>query len=739
MRKLTLWMLSILMIASLFLACTEPVPDNDNTEPAAEPIPVIVPDPVNPTEKPAASTEEPASEDIPEAEIPALSEYALKVFSKATGSLLGAEYIPVAYLDRQSMSGTIHTFLAREKAVAPEAKETFALLYIYEETDGDIRIIDICRTNIETEMDDEGAAYEQAEDPTLSDELKKGCEDALSEIGSADLIPLALCGTKIASGLEFLIIARSTSSDPNGETGYTFLYLNRSNGGRFSIRNMIDLEHAAGLPEESEIPTAVPETPAPTPSPSPDPTEVPTATPLPMPVLLSATNEVNGVEVKWEKVKGAVLYKVFRKEVGGSWQGLGNTADTVFTDKTAKSGTTYIYTVRCLSLDGKSYASSYDSAGVTTTYIAAPVLSSATSTADGVLVKWQKVTGAKLYRVFRKEGNGSWKKVGDTTGVSYTDKSVKSGVTYTYTVRCMTADGSSFAGACDPRGITVTHSLLPTPTPTKTPTPKPTATPKPTKTPTPKPTATPKPTKTPTPKPTATPKPTKTPTPKPTKTPTPKPTATPTQKPTKTPTPKPTATPTPKPTKTPTPKPTATPKAGAWKKPSSPKVTSKITKLFKNVTTLGVSYTPVAFIASQQVSGTNYAVLCETVSSSSGSQSVYSLVILYEDNSGKASISDVISSDVRTYTDVPMGGWKRADDPTVSSKLSSKLSEALKGRLGASYSPVALLSTQTASGTNYCIFCEEGKVTADPKAEYAFVYLHEDADGTVSITDITDF
>ena len=727
MRKLTLWMLSILMTASLFLSCTEPLPDDDNTEPAAEPIPVIVPDPVNPTEKPAASTEEPASEDTSEADIPVLSEKALGLFSKATGSLLGAEYIPVAYLDRQSMSGTIHTFLARETAVAPEAKETFALLYIYEETDGDIRIIDICRTGIETEMDDTGAAYEQAEDPTLSSELQKGCEDALLEIGAPNLIPIALCGTKIASGLEFLIIARSASSSTNGETGYTFLYLNRSNGGRFSIRNMIDLENAADLPEESETPTAVPETPAPTPSPSPDPTEVPTATPLPMPVLVSATNEVDGVKIKWEKVKGAVLYKVFRKEARGSWAGLGNTADTEFTDKTPKSGTTYIYTVRCLSLDGKSYASSFDSAGVTTTYIAAPVLTSATSTSDGVLVKWQKVTGAELYRVFRKEGNGSWKKAGDTTSTSFTDKTVKSGVTYTYTVRCMSADGKSFAGASDPRGITVTHSVLPTPTPTKTPTPKPTATPVPTKTPTPKPTKTP------------TPKPTKTPTPKPTKTPTPKPTKTPTPKPTKTPTPKPTKTPTPKPTKTPTPKPTATPKAGAWKKPSSPKVTSKITKLFKSVTTLGVSYTPVAFIASQQVSGTNYAVLCEAVSSSSGSQSVYSLVILYENNSGKASISDVITSNVRTYTDVPMGGWKKADDPTVSSKLSSKLSQALKGRLGASYSPVALLSTQTASGTNYCIFCEEGKVTADPKAEYAFVYLHEDADGTVSITDITDF
>ena len=727
MRKLTLWMLSIIMIVSLFMSCTAPVPGSadpkattapipDTVEPEATTasIPVIVPEPADPTEKPQDENNEGP-------DMPALSDESLRLFSRATSSLLGAEYIPVAYLERQNMSGTVHTFLAREKAVAPEAKETFALVYLYEENDGEVQIIDITRTDIETGMDEADSEYEQAEDPVLSAELKKGCEDALREIGS-DLIPVALCGTKVASGLEFLIIARSVPAGSNTETKYSFIYLSRSNGGRFSIRNTVNLEIAADLPEESEDPSAAPVTPEPTPeptpsptaTPAPEPTATPTPTPLPMPVLISATNETDGVQIKWQKVSGAVLYRVFRKEGNGGWKGIGDTVDTIFTDKTSKSGTTYTYTVRCLSLDGKSYASSFDSAGVTTTYISAPVLTSATSTADGILVKWQKVTGASKYRVFRKEGNGSWKKVGDTSGASYTDKAVKSGVTYTYTVRCMTADGSDFASASDPRGITVTHTVLPTPTPTKSPTPKPTKTP--------------------------TPKPTKTPTPKPTKTPTPKPTKTPTPKPTKTTTPKPTKTPTPKPTKTPTPKPTKTPKpAGAWKKPSSPKITSKITNLFKKITTLGVTYTPVVFIASQQVNGTNYAILCETASLSGGSKSVYSLVILYEDSKGNVTITDVISSDVKTNTDIAMGGWTRTKDPTVSSKMSSKLSEALKKRLGVSYSPVALLSTQSVSGTNYCFFCEEGKITADPKAEYAFVYLHEDTDGTVSITEITDF
>ena len=705
MRKLVLWMLSVIMIASAFVSCAEPLPGPGKPEATTEPIPIVVPESADPTAEPEGES----------SSIPALSEEVLSLFSRATEGLLGAEFIPVAYLDRQVISGTIHTFLAREKAVVPDAKETFALLYVYEESGGEVRIINIVRSSIETGMES-GIGYDQAEDPVLSPELKKGCEDALHGTGADNLVPIALCGTKIASGLEFLIIARSASSDSNTETGYTFIYLDRSNSGKLAVRDIIDIVPSADQPGTSGDPSAAPETPEPTPVPTDQPASEPTPTPLPMPVMISATNEIDGVLVKWQKVPGAVLYRVFRKEGGGSWQEIADTPDTEYTDETPDSGTNYAYTVRCLSLDGQSYISPYDPAGVSTTYIAAPVLVSATSTEDGVLVKWKKVTGAKQYRVFRKDSSGSWKVVGDTVSHSYTDENVKSGKTYTYTVRCLSADGMTFTSASDKKGITVTHSVLPTSTPEETPTPKPTKAP------------TPKPTETPTPKPTAAP------TPEPTAAPTPEPTATPTPEPTATPTPEPTATPTPEPTATPTPKP-----AGAWKKASSPMITSKITKLFNNVSSLGISYTPAAFIGSQQVNGTNYAVLCETMSMSASSQSVYSLVILYEDNSGNVSITDVFSSEVRTYTDLPMGGWTRSEDPTVSSSLSKKLSNALKGRLGASYSPIALLSTQTASGTNYCFFCEEGKVTADPKAEYAFVYMHEDSDGTVSITDITDF
>ena len=69
---------------------------------------------------------------------------------------------------------------------------------------------------------------------------------------------------------------------------------------------------------------------------------------------------------------------------------------------------------------------------------AAPVLTSLSNTASGTTVSWNTVTGATGYILYRKTGNGSWSRVADIkngTITSYTDKTVKSGTTYTYTVR----------------------------------------------------------------------------------------------------------------------------------------------------------------------------------------------------------------------------------------------------------------------------------------------------------------
>ena len=176
------------------------------------------------------------------------------------------------------------------------------------------------------------------------------------------------------------------------------------------------------------------------------------------PTLKSVKNTVSGVKITWNARSGAVKYRVLRKAENSTvWVRVGDTAKTSYVDKKASSGTTYTYTVRCVSSDGKSMVSGYNAKGKTIRYIAAPVLKSAKNTAAGrVKIAWKASAGAVRYRVLRKTAGGSWEILGYTKSTSYTDKTVKKGVTYYYTVRCVTASGKSATSAYNATGKKVT-------------------------------------------------------------------------------------------------------------------------------------------------------------------------------------------------------------------------------------------------------------------------------------------
>ena len=68
----------------------------------------------------------------------------------------------------------------------------------------------------------------------------------------------------------------------------------------------------------------------------------------------------------------------------------------------------------------------------------APKLSKVTRVDKKVKFTWKKSTGASGYYVYRKTGNGSWKKIKTIKGgskTSYIDTKVKNGTTYYYTVK----------------------------------------------------------------------------------------------------------------------------------------------------------------------------------------------------------------------------------------------------------------------------------------------------------------
>lgn len=212
---------------------------------------------------------------------------------------------------------------------------------------------------------------------------------------------------------------------------------------------------------------------------------------LATPKLASVKNTGSGVVLTWGAVKGAEDYTVYRKLSGEtSWTKLKtiDSSKTTFSDTNVSSGKLYTYTVRASktfdvnevdwsktnihSILGESFdysrifnedfdydayyngtidmtkylkditlkcLSYYNTKGITSKFLSSPKLSGTVNEGSGVRVNWKAVSGASGYIVYRKAANAkSWTKIATVKGgrtVTYKDKSVKSGVSYTYTVR----------------------------------------------------------------------------------------------------------------------------------------------------------------------------------------------------------------------------------------------------------------------------------------------------------------
>ena len=179
---------------------------------------------------------------------------------------------------------------------------------------------------------------------------------------------------------------------------------------------------------------------------------------LATPKISKAESVYGGVKLTWNKVDGAAKYRVYYKGSKG-WTRMVDTTSTSYIDKDVSSGRNYTYTVRCISADGKSFTSGYDSKGTTVEYIAAPEISKLESVNGGVKISWGKVSGATKYRVYYK-GSKGWTRMVDTTSTSYIDKDVSSGRNYTYT-GCISADGKSFTSGYDSKGTIIKYIAAP--------------------------------------------------------------------------------------------------------------------------------------------------------------------------------------------------------------------------------------------------------------------------------------
>ncbi len=82
--------------------------------------------------------------------------------------------------------------------------------------------------------------------------------------------------------------------------------------------------------------------------------------------------------------------------------------------------------------------------------------------------------------------------------------------------------------------------------------------------------------------------------------------------------------------------------------------------------------------------------------------------------------------------------WENVPHEAVElpSDAQTAFDKAIKGLVGAKYTPVALMSAQADAGMNYCILCQITPVVPDATPTWALVYVNADAEGNSKITNV---
>ncbi|SEP89103.1 hypothetical protein SAMN02910369_00782 [Lachnospiraceae bacterium NE2001] len=186
--------------------------------------------------------------------------------------------------------------------------------------------------------------------------------------------------------------------------------------------------------------------------------------------------------------------------------------------------------------------------------------------------------------------------------------------------------------------------------------------------------------------------------------------------------------------------------AGGWQASESSRITGELSEIFdkgiENYT--GNECTPVFYLGSQIVSGTNHAFLCKTKLGDDQDE-YWSIVYIYEDLEGnctfiESSIIDLALSSEDTVVQKSsgdssnlMGGWSACENYEIDSDVKPAIDEAIDSTWGADIEPVAILGSQVVAGNVYAVLCRETSNASDAQPYWCILYIYRDLQNNGSV------
>ena len=172
-------------------------------------------------------------------------------------------------------------------------------------------------------------------------------------------------------------------------------------------------------------------------------------TPLTAPSVTGGNDSQGRPTLKWDKVAGAAKYEVYRSySQNGNYSKYSTQTSTGYTNSSyLTSGSTYYYKVRALDANGTAGPWSDVVAVTCRLGLTAPTVTGGNDAQGRPTLKWNAVSGAAKYEVYRaRSRSGEYIKYSTVTGTSYTNTSyIEDGNTYYYKVRALKSDGTAGA------------------------------------------------------------------------------------------------------------------------------------------------------------------------------------------------------------------------------------------------------------------------------------------------------
>lgn len=174
---------------------------------------------------------------------------------------------------------------------------------------------------------------------------------------------------------------------------------------------------------------------------------------------------------------------------------------------------------------------------------------------------------------------------------------------------------------------------------------------------------------------------------------------------------------------------------GSWEIKVSTNYPQKVATALGNLNEhlLGAEYTPVAYVGSQVVNGTNHAVLAEQLILS-GKDTKNAVILIFNEKPNEMEAT-LVNIERVVESGGKLGGIEVNVTTEIPEDAKAAFESVMEGFVGSKVEPFAFLGSQVVKGTNYIFAATVAPVVKDP-VEHAAIVIVNSMTGELSFTDL---